>query len=207
MTLVSRAEFARLHGVSHTAVSKWKKAGWLVTQGSQVDVEGSNAKLARYRDGKDGRAAKVSNEVSSQLKPETDNETPASPGALGGGVTFLPGESVEEAAERLTANAAVDLSMPVEEAKRIKEVYLALLNRLEYEQKEGKLIDLELAEQVVFGHFRGMRDAWLNWPIRVGPLIAADLGADAGRVTEVLNAHVHKQLSALGGEQADFSEG
>lgn len=200
MALVSKSEYARMHGVSHTAVNKWQRAGWLVMQGFRVDVDASNAKLARYRNSADGRAARSRGKVSEKPKPETDAETkvPA--------VELLPGESVDAAAERLTAGATIDLQMPVEEAKRIKEVYLALLNRLDYEQKSGALIELMLAQQVIFDAFRSARDAWLNWPVRFGPVVAADLGIDESeRVTAVLTKYVHIQLTQLGEPDGDFT--
>ncbi|WP_420978230.1 hypothetical protein [Burkholderia gladioli] len=221
--LVSKAEFARMHGVSHTAVAKWQKAGWLVLQGSKVDVEASNAKLKQYRDSTDARATRSRAKVSAEAKPETQNETEVeteTSGAAGAAgdasaddeqpkrkgerivvdevITLLPGESAEDAAERLTAGLDVDLNMPIEEAKRIKEVYLALLNRLEYEQKSQMVIDLDLAKSVMFDVFRGARDAWLNWPVKYAPLIAADLGIESDRLPDVLAAYVHKQLSELG---------
>jgi len=215
MTLVSKAAFARLHGVSHTAVSKWHKAGWLEMRGSQVDVEKSNARLARYRDSNDGRASKVSNPVKPETEIETSDETSAetkvsAPPSAGGrtAVEFLPGESVDAAAERLTGKLVIDLEMPVEEAKRIKEVYLALLNRLDYERKSGALVELAVAQGVLFEVFRGQRDAWLNWPVKVGPLLAAELGLEeADRVTEALAAHVHKQISELGEPAVEFDAG
>ncbi|WP_052319428.1 hypothetical protein [Burkholderia sp. A9] len=49
MTLLSLAEYARRVGKSRAAVSQWKKAGRLVLQGDQVDVEATDAKLKRYR--------------------------------------------------------------------------------------------------------------------------------------------------------------
>lgn len=49
MTLVSQAEYARHVGVSRPAIAQWKKAGRLVMQGSQVDVEASDALQKRYR--------------------------------------------------------------------------------------------------------------------------------------------------------------
>ncbi|WP_186247307.1 hypothetical protein [Burkholderia gladioli] len=228
--LVSKAEFARMHGVSHTAVAKWQKAGWLVLQGSKVDVEASNAKLKQYRDSTDGRATRSRSKVSSRAKPETKNETeveaetsdaggaadePPAAGEQSKGkgerivvdevITLLPGESAEDAAERLTAGLTVDLNMPIEEAKRIKEVYLALLNRLEYEQKSQMVIDLDLAKSVMFDVFRGARDAWLNWSVKYAPLIAADLGIESDRLPDVLAAYVHKQLSELGEpDEAEF---
>ncbi|MEK6369052.1 MAG: hypothetical protein V4803_22380 [Burkholderia gladioli] len=228
--LVSKAEFARMHGVSHTAVAKWQKAGWLVLQGSKVDVEASNAKLKQYRDSTDARATRSRSKVSSRAKPETKNETeveaetsdaggaadePPAAGEQSKGkserivvdevITLLPGESAEDAAERLTAGLTVDLNMPIEEAKRIKEVYLALLNRLEYEQKSQMVIDLDLAKSVMFDVFRGARDAWLNWSVKYAPLIAADLGIESDRLPDVLAAYVHKQLSELGEpDEAEF---
>ncbi|WP_345797166.1 hypothetical protein [Castellaniella sp. MT123] len=200
MALVSKSEYARMHGVSHTAVNKWQRAGWLVMQGSRVDVDASDAKLVRYRNSADGRASKSRGKVSKRPKPETEVETVVPV------VELLPGESVDAAAERLTAGTTIDLQIPVEEAKRIKEVYLALLNRLDYEQKSGALIELAAAEQVVFGAFRAQRDSWLNWPVRFGPMVAADLGIEeSDRVTAILTDYVHRQLEQLSSPDVDFT--
>lgn len=72
-------------------------------------------------------------------------------------------------------------------------MYLALLNRLDYERKSGALVDLATAETVLFEEVRAARDAWLAWPSNFGALIAADLNIDAAdRVTEVLTKYVHR---------------
>lgn len=42
------------------------------------------------------------------------------------------------------------------------------------------------------------RDAWLNRPTRIGPLVAADLGLEADRVVETLTEYMHKHLQQLG---------
>lgn len=49
MTTVSMAEYARRVGVSRAAISHWKREGRLVLQGSQVDVEATDARLKRLR--------------------------------------------------------------------------------------------------------------------------------------------------------------
>jgi transcriptional regulator with XRE-family HTH domain len=49
MEFISQAEYARRLGVSRAAISQWKTEGRLVTQGTKVDVEASDAKLKRYR--------------------------------------------------------------------------------------------------------------------------------------------------------------
>lgn len=211
MTAVSKSDFARLYKVSHTTVNNWKKAGWLVMEGDQVNLEASNEKLATYRDSKDGRARCLKPRPESlkhddeSLKPETGNETGKVSTAADEQIEFLPGESVEQAAERLTSNLPPDLNMPVEEAKRVKEIYLALLNRLEYEQKSGALIELTAAQDVLFEAFRAQRDAWLNWPVKIGPMLAAELGLEeADRVTGILAAYVHKQIADLGEPDIDL---
>ena len=42
-----------------------------------------------------------------------------------------------------------------------------------------------------------MRDAWLAWPARIGPELAADLGLDATRVMIALEPYVRRQLQEL----------
>ncbi|MGC1550834.1 MAG: hypothetical protein WA777_20115 [Rhodanobacter sp.] len=112
-------------------------------------------------------------------------------------------ESLEEAAERLLESGAVRM-LPYAAALQNKENYLALLRQLEFEQKSGELIELASAERVLFEGARAQRDAWLNWPARVGALIAADLGLEADRVTEILTTHVHKHIEQLGEPDVDF---
>lgn len=80
----------------------------------------------------------------------------------------------------------------------MKEVYLALLNSLEFEKASGSVIDLQLARTTLFECARGARDAWLNWPAKYSPLIAASLGVDSDKVLPLLEEFVHKQVAALG---------
>ena len=75
---------------------------------------------------------------------------------------------------------------------------MALQAKLQYEKDSGQLVELVVAEEVLFNAFRQQRDAWLNWPSRVAPLMAADLDVPADRMTEVLIEHVHKHISVLG---------
>ncbi len=46
--LETKAAFARRHGVSRAALTKWGKRGWLVIVDGLVDVEVSNYLLKRY---------------------------------------------------------------------------------------------------------------------------------------------------------------
>lgn len=91
-------------------------------------------------------------------------------------------------------------------AETVKENALALKHLLDGRQRAAALVERETAEAVLFETFRAVRDAWLNWPVRVGPLLAADLGLDAQKVTEALIPYVQQQLEALGEPDADFTE-
>ena len=48
MSTATQAEFARMKGVSRTAVTKWKDQGRIVMVGNLVDVEASQERLLRY---------------------------------------------------------------------------------------------------------------------------------------------------------------
>lgn len=120
---------------------------------------------------------------------------------------FKPGSAVSGPAHEESDEESVEVSAEAwtrAEAERQKEVYLAQLRRLEFEQKSGALVPLETAERVIFEAARQARDAWRNWATRTGALVAADLGVEADAVTEALKAHVHEHLDDLGTPNIDF---
>lgn len=96
--------------------------------------------------------------------------------------------------------------LPLAEALRLKEHYAAMLRKLEYEQREGSLIELAQAEAVVFDVFRAARDAWLAWPSKVAPFIASELGVEVDAVAMLLSEYVYRQLQELGDPQPDFTD-
>jgi hypothetical protein len=109
-------------------------------------------------------------------------------------------EGQEESEERLREPS----NWTKAEAERQKEINLARLRRLEFEEKAGKLVEMAKAEKVLFEAAKAARDMWMNWPARIAPMVAADLGVDADKAAEVLTAYVHEQLSQLGEPEADF---
>lgn len=184
---MNQSDFARLHGVSRKTVTMWKSRGWLIMSGDDIDVNASNAQLGKYRKsvnrpGKEKAVAPVKKNAV-RLLPARE----------------LPEES-DQSLEGLASNFILEngAELSLDEARRVKENYLALLTKLEFQQKDGQLIEMAAAEEVLFNAFRQQRDAWLNWPSRVAPLMAADLGVPADRMTEVLIEHVHKHISVLG---------
>ncbi|MGA0595410.1 hypothetical protein [Enterovirga sp. CN4-39] len=81
------------------------------------------------------------------------------------------------------------------EAQTKKENYLAKLRELEFEIKSGRLVDAERVQSSVFDIARIERDAWINWPARVAPLIAAEIGVDQVKLAVALERHVREHLA------------
>lgn len=94
---------------------------------------------------------------------------------------------------------------PAINAEAVKENALAAKHLLAVRRQAGDLVDLELAEAVLFAQARAFRDALINWPSRVGPMIAAELGVPADPVVEALNANVQQLLTDLGEPDAEFA--
>lgn len=101
---------------------------------------------------------------------------------------------VKEEIEQSALNAAIER----------KEFFTGQLRQLEYERKSGAVIEVSVAEALFFNAAREQRNSWLSWPSRVAPLIAADLSIEPERLLDLLNQHVHKQITDLGEPEAEF---
>ncbi|HFD8275392.1 TPA: hypothetical protein ACF6GX_002016 [Raoultella ornithinolytica] len=186
MTMMNQSQYAQHSGVDRKTIGRWIKAGrFIVMVGDLIDVEASDAALKKNRDGKDPRASNG-----------RKKKTPA--------VVDDVGDEIEDTARKIILTEGADLTR--EEAARVRENYMALLAKLQYEKDSGQTIELVAAEEILFNAFRQQRDAWMNWPSRVAPLMAADLDVPADRMTEVLIEHVHKHISVLGEPEFNSTE-
>ena len=155
MTTMNQSQYAQHSGVDRKTIGRWIKAGrFLVMDGDLIDVEASDAALKKNRDGKDPRASNA-----------RKNKAPV--------VNEDGRDDIDKTVQQIMLTEGATLSR--EEAARIRENYMALLAKLQYEKDSGQLVELAVAEEVLFNAFRQQRDAWLNWPSRVAPLMAADL--------------------------------
>jgi hypothetical protein len=142
---LSMAKYGALHGVSAMAVSKWKRRGWLKFKGKLVDVEASNKNLKKYR---------------AAWKPEVNQSEK---------ITVRPGETPTQAADRIMTD--MDVTMDFNEAKRIKESYLALLNQLEYDTKSGLVVMAADVAREVGQEYAKVRTRLLSIPSEQAPRI------------------------------------
>lgn len=139
MALVTQAEFSRISGVSRKTVTQWKARGWLVMHAGRVNVDASNANLKKYR--RDGAPS-------------------------GGTVERSVDETPSQAAERIALSVA---PFDLNEARRVKENYLALLNQLEYDQKSGAVVAVTDVAKVVGEQLARVRTRLLAIPSECAP--------------------------------------
>lgn len=97
---------------------------------------------------------------------------------------------------------------PAARAKLASAVIRAQREHLDLEERKGSLVSKALAVRQVFGFTRRIRDAWLNWPGRIAPGLAAELGVDQHVLTAALERHVRDHLTDLAGQPApEFGPG
>lgn len=190
----SLAAFGALYGVSKQAVAKWKARGYLLLIDGKILVKASIDALASYGIHLPGAASTAPSTASMMV----DTSSVSQPAA---GIDEVAGTgTIQEFLTRLLNGTYASQA----EAERVKENALAGVRALELQRKAGALVEMEVAERVMFEVFRASRDSWLNWPSRIGPLMAADLGLPSDKVVEALTRHVHEHLADLGEPQADF---
>jgi hypothetical protein len=71
-------------------------------------------------------------------------------------------------------------------------------------EQRGALISRDRAILKAFSFARMLRDAWLTWPARVGPEIAAEVSVDPRDLVLVLDRHVHRHLEELASARCEF---
>ena len=82
------------------------------------------------------------------------------------------------------------------DARIEKEQWAAKLKQIEYENKIGKLVDVDVVQREAFELARETRDAVLNVADRVGPVLASV--TDHRRITQVLKSELKKAMAQLG---------
>jgi hypothetical protein len=83
------------------------------------------------------------------------------------------------------------------EAKRLHEIVKVQRAKLAFEREQGKLIDAQAAERTVFARAKAERDAHIAWVQRSAPVVAAELGVEAGPVFAVLDRLMREHLEQL----------
>lgn len=208
MKFLSLSAYAKTHGATRQAAAKWRDNGALVLEGKLVDVKKSDARmraagLGRFKSSGEGGqpppATKARNrrEVARKVprrKTEIDDDEDDE--------DDLPSD---EELKDFVENLLQGRFLSKVGAAAVKENSLALKHWLAGLKAANAVVDVEVAEAIFFESARAERDAWMSFPARVGPLLAADLDVDTESVVEALTIHVQKQLEHLGEPEVDFT--
>lgn len=180
MALISQAEYARRRGVSAEAVRKRT-----VSMGGPIPTH--------------GRSKRIDPDEADRLWRLTMSPAGASTSRFEGPPEAdAPPEAAPAAAAAFVGNLHA-----LTQARTALLLTEAQLRRLRLEERRGSLLDRQTYLAKFFTTVRAMRDAWLAWPARIGPELAADLGLDATRVMIALEPYVRRQLDELAGVRLD----
>ncbi len=144
---MNQSEFAKLHGVSRKTVTQWKSRGWLVLDGDDIDVDASNANVERYRKS----VTRPDNKVVTGNKQGNKSGNRSQGNKSDSGRTESPTKIVE----RMIAEKGA--TMTFDEARTLKENFLALLTQLEYEIKSGQVLPYKDMIEAVGQEYSRMR--------------------------------------------------
>ena len=183
--LLTQSEFAKHRGVSRKTVTVWKHRGDLVWRDGKVDCEATDTWLdsrsadsASNNDSKPEVTGNSSSEgCPSQPSAETADSSPA-------------GSSLRTLIDNLELLSKA-------EAERVKENYLALQRRLEYERAAGELVPVNDAAQEVASEYAAVRSKLLSLPTELAPVIAQEAGGDANQIRERLAEGITRALEEL----------
>jgi hypothetical protein len=163
MELLSQAAYARHRQVSRAMVNKYLKTG---------KIPGSCLHTRK------GKRLIDMDKADAALKENLDrvyNPNPKKPGTKNPGKkTSKPPSTIPPDAPEKTAQAGTS-DMTLARAQQIQAQYKAALLKLEFEERNGKLISLEQVETDFFNIGRRFRDAVLNIPDRVSAGLASDM--------------------------------
>lgn len=134
---------------------------------------------------------RVKAELPNQLSDINRGRRGKRPGETIGGV----GVGAPQEEKQRTATKAGMGGMDLQTARRFNEQYKAALKKLEYEQKAGKLIEVERVQGVGFDAGRMIKERCLSIADRCSPLVAAE--SDQFRCKQILVKEISQILEGL----------
>lgn len=173
---MNQSEYARHRGKSRQYISRLAKAGILVMRAGKIDVSASDTVL-------DDKPVEDLNPPPAQTPAQMPAAAPAAP-------------PFSRAASGFVEQAAVPGSYA--QAKLVDKTFQAKLRRLEFEAREGKLINAEEARLTITDAVRRHRDGLLTVPDRLAPVLAAE--PDSRKVHDLLRAELLRYLTEVASE-------
>jgi hypothetical protein len=207
---VSRREYARLRGVSESAVRKAIAAGRITVEpDGTIDPEKADRQWDERTD-----PTRQRGEHARRLAAVTAAGTARARAAMGApppGTKAVPQAALDAVRDTLHEEGADPEpgeapggEVSFMRARLANEILKAQLQKVKLGKAKGELVDRARAAQMVFDLARRERDAWIGWPARVASNMAAELGTDPHRMEEVLDRYLREHLSELAEIRVDL---
>ena len=172
---VSQSEFARQNGWSRQYVAKLVQQGRIKLEGGKIDPVAAKRVIAQLAEPSTALREKAQEQV--REKPEPSHVASV---VSNQHQTALPQQS-----------KTVDYAA----ARTMREAYRAKMARLDFEEREGKLIDATKVKEEAFQVGRMVRDGLLAIPDRMADVLAAE--TDAEKVKRLLQEELETVLTQL----------
>lgn len=190
-------------GIDRSVLSRQIKAGAVRSYGQKVRfsevLADRAANIDLTRSGRREGRGEHENQRRSEPRASSRASDRASPDAR-------PAEEPDDGPEMVEVDGRL---MTTAQARAMKETYLALLRKLEFEVAERVLVDRAAAEKLFFDTAREYRDAWQSWPARVAITMADEIRTDprtgkvdARSLVAVLTTYVRQHLAEMGEPEA-----
>ena len=171
---ITQSEFARRNGWTRQYVAKLIKQGRIKMEGGKIDPVAAKQAI--------GNLAEPSTELRKKpiVQPAPERTT---------GHSFVP--TPASASAPTDNRKAVDYAS----ARTMREAYRAKMARLDYEERERKLVDSQKMYEEGFQLGRQVRDAVLGVPDRLADILAAE--QDPVKIRQLLQDELEMTLTSL----------
>lgn len=200
---VSRREYARLRGVSESAVRKAISTGRISVEAdgtidpARADREWDERTDPSLRRGEHARGMGAETAAATARAQAASGAPPRGTKAVPQAALEAVRETLHEAGADPDPGEAPGGEVSFLRARLANEVIKAQLAKVRLGKARGELVDRARAAAMVFDLARRERDAWIGWPARVASNMAAELGADPHRMEEVLDRYLREHLGEL----------
>ena len=189
--------YARHRGVSHTAVQKAVKAGRIpVLADGTIEPAAADAAWEAHAREAPPRPPVQRSDAAPRVAPvPAPAPAPGAPPTLPPGVEGEPLESPDAAAGGQPDEQRAAAARGYQTSRAVREAYLARLAKLEFEERQGKLVSADDVKVVAFNAARRARDLLMAMPDRVSSVLAAT--DDPVEIRRVLNAEIRRVCEEL----------
>ena len=183
-------EYARHRGISHTAVRKALQAN-RISQDADGRIDPAHADTSWVNN--------TRSSVETGWKPDRPVET--SEVSTPARQVSTPTRQVSTGNMPQVSSGTGGSTPDYHKARAVKEFYSARLAKLEFEEREGKLVNIDEINVQHFNRARRLRDRMLMIPRRLSAQLAAQ--SDARTVEEMLEAAISDALEDISGIRRD----